>query len=112
VGPFEGGDNFSGAASRVKGNQQITISTIATEYPPQTMRDWPDVVEEVMDLPSANPTPCSVKQAILVIEGVLKACSVKGKLKFNGTTHCEAILALLIKSGYPPVSGIAIITYI
>jgi hypothetical protein len=108
VGPFEAADTLLGATSRVVGNRQITILTIATAFPSETLRDWEEVVEEIMALPSTDPTPCSIKQATEVIRGVLKACKITGKLKFKGTTHCEATLALLIWGGYLPVSSIAI----
>jgi hypothetical protein len=104
VGPFEAGDNLLGATSRIIGNRTITISTVATEHPPQTIRDWQDVVKEVMELPSDNASPCSAEQAIEVINGVFRAFGITGKLRCSGTTHCEAILALLIKSGKLPVS--------
>jgi hypothetical protein len=106
VSSFEAGDNLIRACSHIIGNCEITISTVATEFPPQTVRNWEEVVKEVMEvsIPNAFLSSVTEEQAIEVVKGILAAFRTTGNLKFSGTTHCKAILALLIKSGKLSVS--------
>jgi hypothetical protein len=85
VSPFEAGDNLIGACSRVIGNREIIISTVAAEFPPQTVRNWEEVVKEVMavSIPNAFPSSVTEGQAIEVIKWILAAFGTSGKLKFS-----------------------------